>query len=202
MDNDKGEEPLRATLQDALARANASVDDSSAKARRWLAAHPWPGRATLAPIGEPGDRMVVSGVVRDAAGQPLAGAKLHLFHADASGHYRAEKAMDEPHARLNGWILTGADGRYEFESVRPGGYPQPRGDVAADAGDARWIPQHVHVEIETPGREPRRFQMVFADDPRMTPHWQKWAKDGENPVLTLVKDEQGVLRGVCDVTLK
>ena len=36
----------------------------------------------------------------------------------------------------------------------------------------------------------------------MTPHWQKWAKDGENPVLTLVKDEQGVLRGVCDVTLK
>ena len=86
-------------------------------------------------------------------------------------------------------------------SVRPGGYPEPRRDVPADAGDARWIPQHIHYEVEAPGHAALRFQLVFRDDPRLTAHWQQWAKDGGNPIIALERDGAGTWRGTCDITV-
>jgi len=43
---------------------------------------------------------------------------------------------------------------------------------------------------------------VFADDPRMTPHWQAWARELPAPVLTLERDADGVSHATYDVTLR
>jgi transcriptional regulator GlxA family with amidase domain/protocatechuate 3,4-dioxygenase beta subunit len=193
---------VRREIQTALARRKGEATETTREARRILEKHPFAGAIALAPPGEPGTPLVVAGVVRDESGRPIAGATLHVFHADATGAYTAMKAMDEPNARLQGWVTTDASGRYELRTVRPGGYAEPRPDVSADAGDERWIPQHVHVEVGAPGRETRRLQMVFDDDPRMTAHWRAWARDGGHPVVTLALDDSGVLRGTCDVTLR
>ena len=165
--------------------------------REQLRQSPAPGKATLAFANEPGQKLIVTGTLRDAAGKPIAGALLHVFQTDAQGHYTRAKVMDEPHARLVEFIRTGADGRFEFSTIRPGGYPgQP------DRQGEEWrIPSHVHFEIDAAGFAHRGFQMVFDDDPRMTPYWHEWARKGRHPVAKVTHGPDGVDRVVNDVVL-
>jgi putative intracellular protease/amidase len=178
------------------------ASEASRRARRLLREHASMSSGRLAPSDEPGERMAIRGVVRDATGKPIRGALVHAFHADASGLYTPNAPMDEPDARLFAWVRTDETGQFRLTSVRPGGYPQPRRDVAEDAGDARWIPQHVHFEVEAGGFTTRRFQLVFRDDPRLTPHWLRWAADGGHAVIDLVKDGAGTLQGWVEVKIE
>jgi protocatechuate 3,4-dioxygenase beta subunit len=148
----------------------------------------------LVPPDEPGEPLIVSGTVRDTDGKPVAGALIYVFHADAKGYYAPARAMDEPNARLFGYMKTGADGRYEFRTIRPGGYPkQP-------------IPQHIHMLVTAAGHRDHRCrstcQLVFADDPRMTAEWHKWAKEGGNPVLSVKRDQEGIQKCFYDIVLQ
>jgi len=118
----------------------------------------------LALADEPGIPLVIRGVVRGPDGVPVSGASLHVFHTDARGWYTPTKVMDEPHARLAGRVSADADGRFEIRTIRPGPYP-----VTEETPENRRIPQHVHFEVSASGCAFRRFQLVFADDPRMTP---------------------------------
>jgi hypothetical protein len=61
-----------------------------------LAEHPALGKTSVVPAGEPCERLVLRGTVRDAHGAPLAGARLHIFQTDKDGHYTPAKVMDEP----------------------------------------------------------------------------------------------------------
>jgi protocatechuate 3,4-dioxygenase beta subunit len=142
---------------------------------------------------EPGEPLIVSGTVREAAGKPVAGALIYVFHTDAKGHYTPDRPMDEPNSRLFGYMKTGADGRYEFRTIRPGGYPQAP------------IPQHIHMIVTAAGYRDHKCrstcQLVFADDPRMTAEWQQWAKKDGNPVLSVTRAQDGIQRCVYDVVL-
>ena len=72
----------------------------------------------LVPPGEPGERLIVSGQVVSGAGVPIAGARLHAYQTDSTVRYTRERAMDEPHARLAGWVTTDNAGRFEIRSSR------------------------------------------------------------------------------------
>lgn len=158
-----------------------------------------PPRLTLTPPGEPGEPLVVTGVVRDPAGEPVPGARLHVFQADARGYYTPERPMDEPNARLAGRLTTGDDGRFELHTIRPGHYP---GKVEL-AGELRRIPAHVHFHVEAPGFRKRRLQLVFADDPEMAkPYWRRWSKRDDNPVVELERDGDGVYRCRLEIILQ
>lgn len=154
---------------------------------------------------EPGTPLIVSGVVRDIAGKPITGALLYVFHADAKGFYTPDRAMDEPNSRLFGYMKTSSDGRYEFRTIHPGGYPQPLANVPASS-PMRFIPQHIHLLVTAAGYRDHKCQstcqLVFADDPRMTPEWHQWAKDGGNPILHVTPGQDGVQRGVYDIVLQ
>jgi len=143
---------------------------------------------------EPGEPMIVSGAVRDETGKPIAGALIYVFHADAKGFYTPDRAIDEAHARLFGYMKTGSDGRYEFRTIRPGGYPQAP------------IPQHIHLLTSATGYRDHACrstcQIVFADDPRMTAEWHNWAKKDGNPVLSVTRDKDGVQKCVYDIVLQ
>ena len=150
-------------------------------------------KAMLVSSSEPGVPLVVSGTVRDDNGRPIAGVLVEVFHADAKGEYTRERAMDEPMSRLFGFMRTGADGRYEFHTIRPGGYAHAP------------IPQHIHLLARAPGYAAHlcrsTCQLVFADDPRMTPEWLAWAKNDGNPVLRLTTAPDGTQRGTYDFVL-
>jgi protocatechuate 3,4-dioxygenase beta subunit len=84
---------------------------------------------------------------------PLAGAIVFAYHTDRGGMYDRRGAP--PHSwRLKGWAKTGADGRFEFHTIRPGAYPGRR-DAA-----------HIHVTIFTAdGARYHAGAVLFADDP-------------------------------------
>ena len=107
--------------------------------------------------------------------------------------------MNEPQSRLFGYLTMGPDGRYGFRTVRPGAYRQPRNDVPR--GEESWIPQRIRYEV-THGFQPRRFRMVFGDDPRMTSSWQRRAKTEVNPVVKVTISPDGAQACECDVDLK
>jgi protocatechuate 3,4-dioxygenase beta subunit len=159
---------------------------------------------SLIPPDEPGERLNIIGVIRNAEGQAVGGARVLVFQTDASGCYSPSDMttgrMDEPNSRLFGMMVTGKDGHYEFLTVRPGGYPFPRRDVA-ESHPLRYIPAHIHFEIAAAGYASRQFQMVFDDDPRMNPEWRVWAENENNPVVKLTRDSAGTLHGVLDIVL-
>jgi catechol 1,2-dioxygenase len=148
-----------------------------------LSATPGTGNSltTITPE-EPGTRLVIAGTVVDGKGHPLAGAQLHVYQTDATGWYTRERAMDEPHARLSGWLHTDAQGRFQIHTIRPGGYPKP-----LRLGDRdRKIPAHIHIDVTAAGFAERKLQCVFADDPLLTdPYWKDWVNRLQQPVLTV-----------------
>ena len=151
---------------------------------------------TLAPPGEPGVPLVVTGTLRAADGSPIADARLRVFQADAGGRYTPERPMDEPNARLAGELVSGSQGRFEVHTVRPGGYAEP----VTLRGAERYIPAHIHFEITADGFAERRLQLVFDDDPRMNhDYWREWAAKGHHPVAHVARDDAGVAR--CEVEI-
>ena len=153
---------------------------------------------TLAPTDEPGERLVVSGRVIGRSGGPIAGARLHVYQADSTGQYTRERAMDEPHARLSGWVTCDSAGRFELRSIRPGGYPR-----ALRLGDRdRHIPAHIHIDVDARARASHRWQAVFADDSLLAePYWRDWVKHQGQPVLQ-VRRAGGVWRAELRLVLE
>jgi hypothetical protein len=169
----------------------------------FMPARPWPrfralvraqaptGAVTLVPASEPGDLLHVRGTIRDADGQPMKGALLYVYHTSAKGWYSDKAAHiagnsgDVKHARLFAYLKTDAAGRYEFRTIRPGGYP------ATD------LPAHIHVHIEAAGGRPRSYgtEIRFDDDPRLTREWRERSRR-EGYLICPVKREGDTVRRV------
>lgn len=110
--------------------------------------------ARIAPVGEAGELMILEGEVRTAAGQLASGIVVYAHHTDANGIYPRDTTR---HGRLRAWVVTDAQGRYRFITIRPGAYP-----------DAR-IPQHVHLQVIEPGLGTYYIdELEFDDDPLLT----------------------------------
>jgi hypothetical protein len=78
--------------------------------------------ARIAPASEPGDPLVVRGRLLNVDGSPAAGAIVFAYQTDRSGLY--DRRENGPHSwRLRGWARTDSDGRFTFETIRPGSYP-------------------------------------------------------------------------------
>jgi protocatechuate 3,4-dioxygenase beta subunit len=116
-----------------------------------------PSSAAVAPAGEAGPRLKVTGVVYAADGRtPVPGASVYVYQTDARGYYRPENAMGNRDPRLMALLRTDASGRYSFTTIRPGSYPGTR------------VPQHIHYEVAAKGHATRIFEIVFDDDPLVT----------------------------------
>lgn len=120
-----------------------------------------PSLARIAPADEPGQPLQLRGQVLDLAGKPAASIIVYAYHTDAAGDYAPLAATRgtpaQPHGRLRSWARTDAQGRYGFDSIRPGGYP------------GRKDPQHIHLHVIEPGLRTYYIDdVVFEDDPRMT----------------------------------
>jgi hypothetical protein len=78
--------------------------------------------ARIAPTSEPGDPLIVRGRLLDVDCSPAANATVFAYYTDRAGLY--DKRENGPHSwRLRGWVRTDSDGRFTFETIRPGSYP-------------------------------------------------------------------------------
>lgn len=121
-------------------------------APRYTARADAPPTTTIAATNEPGERLTVTGRTLDGA-IPVAGVSLYVFHTDARGRYARDLpngGAAELNPRLHGLIRTDAQGRYQYDTIRPGFYNGPR---------------HVHYVVTAPGYVPRLVNLWFHDDP-------------------------------------
>jgi protocatechuate 3,4-dioxygenase, beta subunit len=105
-----------------------------------------------------GQVLHVMGRVLDSSGAPVKGARIEIWQANAAGRYNhprdSNPAPLDPNFEGYGNVLTDADGRYRFKTIKPNGYP---------AG-AVMRPAHIHFAIS--GKSNRLVtQMYFPDDP-------------------------------------
>ena len=115
-----------------------------------------PSNGRVAPAGEPGQPLNVSGVVVGADGAPIRGASLYVYQTDREGYYGVKPISDNRNPRLKLFMRSDAQGRWSFDTIRPGSYPNSR------------IPAHIHFEVSAAGRPPRIFEIVFEGDPFVT----------------------------------
>jgi catechol 1,2-dioxygenase len=153
-----------------------------------------PQRTRLAGDDEPGEAMVIEGTVFGPDCQtPVAGALLDVWQADAEGSYH-EAGQDY---RLRGQMMTDEQGKYRFETIRPGHYPL--------GGSMR--PAHIHFTITRPGFRPLTTQLYFKGDPHLAPNDPcRTSCNSGDPTLIIELQEvsgEGVQwAGVFDIVLQ
>jgi protocatechuate 3,4-dioxygenase beta subunit len=137
-----------------------------------------------------GQRIVVKGQVRDADGRPVPSTLVEVWQANAAGRYR--HAADSWPAPLDpgftglGRVVTDAEGRYSFTTVRPGAYPWGNHHNA-------WRPAHIHFSLFGRAFTQRLVtQMYFPDDPLFA----------YDPIFNAVTNEAARMRMVSRFSLE
>lgn len=120
---------------------------------------------TSAGTGSPalGERIIVSGRVLEEDGRPLPNTLVEVWQCNAAGRYNhvsdVHDAPLDPNFLGAGRVLTDAEGRYQFVTIRPGAYPW-RNHYNA------WRPSHIHFSLFGPAYASRLVtQMYFPGDP-------------------------------------
>jgi len=134
----------------------------------------------IAPRGEPGTPMILNGRVLNADGTAAADTVVFAYHTDRHGVY--DRPGSGAHSwRLKGWAKTDRDGRFTFETIRPGPYPK------------RDVPAHVHLALFTPtGERYHGGEVKFEDDPLLTQRERAESKQaGELGEVRAVRREGG-----------
>ncbi len=110
---------------------------------------------------------VVEGRVTDPQGNPIAGVKIDIWHANQNGAYSIMDPTQTPynHRRT---IVTREDGTYGYKTKLPPGYAVPEGcatDKAFKAiGRDTHRPAHVHYMIEADGYDKLTTQFNIPGD--------------------------------------
>ncbi len=114
--------------------------------------------------GEPqGQRVIVSGQVRDSGGRPVPDTLVEIWQTNAAGRYRHARehhpAPLDPNFDGVGRAITDSGGRYRFITVQPGSYPWGNHYNA-------WRPAHIHFSLFGRAFTQRLVtQMYFPGDP-------------------------------------
>ncbi|HEY8549004.1 MAG TPA: hypothetical protein VIL35_03525 [Vicinamibacterales bacterium] len=134
----------------------------------------------VAPAGEPGERLLVSGRIVGPRG-PVANAAVRVYQTDAKGYY-SPQGLDERNARLNARFSADGEGRFRFATIKPGPYP------------GSGPPAHIHFEVTPPEGRTERFELVFEGDPRLSQAIRQDARSrGFYQICQPTKDAQGAL---------
>ena len=141
--------------------------------------------ARIAPANQPGTPMVIEGTVTTLRGAPSPGVIVYAYHTDQTGIY--PRAANR-HGSLRGWALTDAQGRYRFDTIRPGAYP------------SRDVPEHVHMHVIEPGIGTYYIDnLEFEDDPLNSQRDRNEQRGGDGFMLPARRD--GVWQARRDIEL-
>jgi len=106
--------------------------------------------------GAPGIACQVRGTVRGLGGEPVPGAEIHVWQADAEGKYDVQREGLPGH-QARGVLHADGQGQYHFRSILAEAYPIPDdgpvGDMLKATKRHPWRPAHLHFMIKAPGYE-------------------------------------------------
>lgn len=154
-----------------------------------------PSKIKLVSDSEPGERMIITGTIYLPGGKtPAKDAVLSLWQTDAKGYYiEGGGGAGELHPRIHGRLKTGSDGKYEFQTIKPGQYP------------SHTSPAHVHAHISAPGFPEYAIIYYFEGDDLITGKNRTKLnsyRGGSPSIITLTKNSKGTLMGHRDIILE
>jgi protocatechuate 3,4-dioxygenase beta subunit len=98
----------------------------------------------------------LTGRLLDINGKPLAAVRIEIWQCDANGRYHHPRdSRNQPmdgNFQGHGRVLSDAQGRYRFRTIRPVPYPGRT--------------PHIHVAVFPDGIDPFVTQLYVADEPR------------------------------------
>ncbi|HEX4180941.1 MAG TPA: catechol 1,2-dioxygenase [Caulobacteraceae bacterium] len=117
---------------------------------------------------DPGETLIMHGVVRDTNGNAIAHAIVDVWHANTKGNYSHFDPSQSPF-NMRRRVKADENGRYEFRSVVPSGYAVPGGgstDLLLKAvGRHGNRPAHIHFFVAAPGYRHLTTQVNIDGDP-------------------------------------
>ncbi|MET0273113.1 MAG: dioxygenase [Phenylobacterium sp.] len=124
-----------------------------------------PNGGSIVRCSTQGERLTVTGRVRDTAGAPVAGARVDVWQASPVGLYENQDPT-QADMNLRGVFVTDADGVFSFETIRPAGYPVPTdgpsGELLRAQHRSPFRPAHIHFLLHKPGLK-TLISQVFVD---------------------------------------
>lgn len=113
---------------------------------------------------ETGTPMVFEGSVRGFDGEPVSGAVIDMWHADAEGLYSFIHP-GIPDWNLRGQFATDEDGSFSVRTILPPPYEIPKdgptGRVLTVLGRHFFRPAHLHLKVHAAGYEDLTSQLYF-----------------------------------------
>jgi hydroxyquinol 1,2-dioxygenase len=118
--------------------------------------------------GAPGTPMFVTGTVKSADGQPLAGATIDTWHSDQDGYYDVQHYDEGGEVTMRARFHADEAGRFSFWSIVPSFYPIPNdgpvGRMLTAQGRHPYRPAHVHFMIGAEGHDKLVTHVFIAGD--------------------------------------
>ncbi|NOD75908.1 MULTISPECIES: dioxygenase [unclassified Ruegeria] len=115
-----------------------------------------------------GPVLLAEGIIRDTAGNPIAGAELDIWQTAPNGLYASQDEEQDTYS-FHGLMTVGDDGRYAFTTVKPVEYTVPSdgpvGDILRACGRHPWRPSHLHFIVKAPGYRSLVTEIFPDDDP-------------------------------------
>ncbi|NEX46665.1 dioxygenase [Pseudotabrizicola algicola] len=127
-----------------------------------------PDGATISRDGK-GEPLTVRGQISSLTGEPVAGALVEVWQANAEGKYENQEPDHQPEYNLRGKFRTDSLGRFSFRSVMPRGYALPAdgpvGRLMNRLGMCLERPAHLHFRVSAKGHETLVTHLFDKADP-------------------------------------
>lgn len=150
----------------------------------------------IAPPDEAGTKLEITGRALDPNGKARAGIVVYAYQTDKDGIYPPADpprgSFSNHHGKLRAWVRTGADGRFTFETVRPGSY----------GGN----PEHIHMHVVEPNCATYQIDdVMFSGEPNLERLLKREGWRTTTPVagsgIVSLSESGGTLIGTRDIHL-
>lgn len=144
-----------------------------------------------------GKTLIMHGVVHDADGKPLPGAKVEVWHCDTRGFYsHFDPTGLQPPFNMRRTIIADENGRYKFQSILPSGYGVPPGSptekLLSALGRHGQRPAHIHFFVSADGHRKLTTQINIEGDPLLNDDFAYATREGLVPAVTERDDEASI----------
>lgn len=116
-----------------------------------------------------GEPCLVTGQVTGPDGEPLGGALVDVWQANADGFYDVQQPGVQPERNLRGLFTADENGRFWFQTIVPRHYPIPDdgpvGRLLGATGRHPNRPAHVHFIVTASGYRPVTTHLFVDDSP-------------------------------------
>ena len=144
-----------------------------------------------------GQTLVMLGVVHDAQGRPLPGAKVEVWHCDTRGFFsHFDPTGQQAPFNMRRTIYADENGRYRFQSILPSGYGVPPGSptekLLSALGRHGQRPAHIHFFISADGHRKLTTQINIEGDPLINDDFAYATRDRLVPTVRERSDEESI----------